>query len=154
MIETMADRLPERYRARHRREACADIGQHGLAAALAHAIARGEVHVDLVHVHALGMLIEFGSARAAAHGHHLRHSADQSLGLRTHALGIRQRNAGGEQQRHQRRSFVEIRQEALRQLHGANHGKQDREPRGPQHHRPLRQSPVQQLRVRSLQPLH
>ena len=44
------------------------------------ALAGTQVHVDLVHVHALGVLVELRAAGAAAHRHHFRYALEQPLG--------------------------------------------------------------------------
>jgi len=88
----------------------ADVGLH-LGHAAAH-LGRGlEAHVQLAHMHALGMLIELGTAAASAHMGDLGHLAHQALGLAGQRGGFGQRDAGVEPHADEQRAFVERRQE-------------------------------------------
>ncbi len=123
VIEPMRDRLPDIDRRpaapraargcrRRSRPCCATTGF--------------EVDLDLGGVHALGMLVEFGAAGAAADDLHLGHLEHQPLGDQADAIRFGERDAGIEQHVDGERAFVERRQEGARQ-----HEARRRRPRPP-----------------------
>ena len=75
-----------------------------------------KIDIDLGGVHALGMLVEFGTARAASDRLYLRDLHDQPLGDEPDPMALRQRDPGIEQHRDRQRALVEGRQEGARKL--------------------------------------
>ena len=103
-------------RAGHLRQLLADVGQDLLAAAVR---VRVEGHDDLRHVHALGVLVEFGSARAAAEGDDAGNLLQPGFDHAGDAVGGLQRVAGRQHDVDLDGSLVEGRQKvAAEPRHG------------------------------------
>ena len=147
VVEAVRDRLPDIDGGGQHGEPRADVGDDLLAAA-ARAL---QVDVDLGRVHAFGMLVELGPARAAADGLHLGDLQDQPLGDQAHPVGLGERDAGPQQHRDGERALVEGRQEGAGQEQGAERSDRHREDRRDHHEGLLPKGPVEQPPVAGLE---
>ena len=150
MVEPVRDRLAHVDVGRQDGKPRPDIADDLLAAPL-----RGfQIDVDLSRVHALGMLVELGAARATAYSLHLGHLQDEPLGDKADLVGFGQRDARPEQHRDSERALVEGRQEGTRQV-GRGRRRGDHGEQGGRHdeHLPAK-GPAQQAPVAGLQEPH
>ncbi len=120
-------------------KAGADVGQHGFAAALGLA----QVHVELAVVHALGMLVELGAARAPPDRVHLGHLCNDLLREPADAVGLGQADARLQNDADQHGAFVERRQERARQQRARIGGAENREDRQPDDEGRSREAPFE-----------
>ena len=111
MIEPVRDRLADIERDRQHRQARAQIGDDRVLAAAALL----QVDLDFRGMDAFGMLVEFGAARAPAHGFDLGHAEDELFGNQADAVGLGQRDARIEEHVDGEGALVEGRQERARQ---------------------------------------
>ena len=116
VIQPVRYRLADVHRNRQQGQTRADIG-HDLGLGAGGWV---QIHLDFRRMHAFGMLIQFGAARATANRAHLWHLKDQLFGNQPDPVGFRQGYAGVEQHGYRKGAFVERRQERAGQHGGGN----------------------------------